>query len=171
MSVTYPTTKLDDNFTLALIATSSSDNFKPITQVYGIVFNNKGEILICRSSDTAKWQIPGGSPEKGESLEETLGRDLLEEVDVKVKNIKLLGFQRVDQKDNSFKHVGDRYYQARMYCELDELLPQTPDPASGKTWERKFVPQDKILVYLPWKVVGEAMFKDSSKEWAKNNNH
>ncbi len=43
------------------------------------------------------------------------------------------------------------------------LLPQTPDPASGKTWGRKFVPQDKILEYLPWKVVGEAMFRDAVK--------
>jgi len=144
------------------------ESYTPITQVYGIVFNDKGEILICRSSATAKWQIPGGSPEKGERPEETLERELLEEVDVKVKNIKLLGFQRVDQKDNPFKHVGDRYYQARMYCELEELLPQTPDPCTDQTWERKFVPQDKTMQYLPWKVVGEAMFGDAIKMYSLN---
>lgn len=165
----YPTVKLDDTFTLTWITTDSSANFKLITQVYGIIFNDKSEILICRSSETAKWQIPGGSPEEGEILEQTLKRELLEEVDAKVKNIKLLGFQQVDQKENPFKHVGDKYYQARMYCELDELLTQTPDPATGETWERKFVPADKILEYLPWKIVGEAMFGDASKTWIKNN--
>jgi len=167
MGATYPKIKLDNTFTLTWIATDSPERFKPITQVYGIVFNDKGEILICRSSETAKWQIPGGSPEKGESLEKTLERELLEEVDVKVNNIKLLGFQRVDQKDNPFKHVGDRYYQARMYCELDELLPQTLDPATGEIWQRKFVSSGKILEYLPWKIVGEAMFRDALRLFNK----
>jgi hypothetical protein len=32
------------------IKTSDINKYTPITQVYGIVFNDKGEILICRSS-------------------------------------------------------------------------------------------------------------------------
>ena len=40
---------------------------KPITQVYGILFNEKGEILIVHPVD--EWSLPGGKPEPGESYE------------------------------------------------------------------------------------------------------
>jgi hypothetical protein len=49
------------------IKTGDTSKYSPITQVYGIVFNDKGEILICRKGN-GDWQIPGGHPEKEKQL-------------------------------------------------------------------------------------------------------
>ena len=46
-----------------------------------IVLNDVGEILACRRSDRHQtWQLPQGGVDDGETLEETLYRELLEEV-------------------------------------------------------------------------------------------
>ena len=153
--------------TMSWIETDSIERFRPVTQVYGICFNERGEILICRETGEGKWQLPGGKPEIGESIEKTLTREVLEEVDIKVKNVKILGVQKVEFPNNPNKDEGEVFYQARCVCEIDELLPQTPDPASGKTWERKFVPADKISEYIQWGEIGYAMFKDAVGIWKK----
>jgi len=139
--------------------------YEPINQVYGIVFNDKGEILIARESSDGKWQLPGGKPEKGETIEETLKRELLEEVDVKAGEIHPLGAQKTEMPGNPNKNEGDIFYQIRCVVELGELLPQTPDPDRGNVWERIFVPAERITDYIKWGEVGNAMFADAIKLW------
>ncbi len=150
---------------LEWIRTDQKDTFLPITQVYGICFNNKGEILICRSVNTGKWQIPGGKPEGVESIEETLIRELDEEVTITVKNIRILGVQKVTYPNNPNTVEGDIFYQARMICDLDELSPSRPDPDNGKTWERDFVPSANVHEFVPWGDLGKAMFQDATDLW------
>ena len=143
------------------IQTDSLEGMSPITQVYAICFNEKHEILVCREDSNKPWILPGGHPENNESVEETLIRELQEETDVLVKNIKILGAQRVDNPDNPNKNEGNRFYQVRIVCKLEKLLPQTIDPASGIIWERKFVPADKITEFVKWGLIGERMFADA----------
>jgi 8-oxo-dGTP diphosphatase len=60
----------------------------------GILKNNKNMIiLIQRASETFKgyWALPGGIVEKNESVEETLIREMREEVGVQVKPLEILG--------------------------------------------------------------------------------
>ena len=46
-----------------------------------IVLNEAGKILACRRSDQHRtWQLPQGGVDDGESLEQTLFRELLEEI-------------------------------------------------------------------------------------------
>ena len=142
---------------------NSMKEFQPYHQVYGICFNDKNEILICKSSEKGPWQIAGGHPEGDETIEETLKREMIEEVDVKVKNIKLLGAQLTYPLSNPER----KGYQIRCICEVEELLPQTPDPANGNTWVRKFVPMEKVTEYVQWQVTGDAMFKDAIELYNK----
>ena len=143
------------------IETPDVEKYTPITQVYGIVFNDNGEILICRESKDGKWIIPGGHPEKGESLEDTLKREVSEEVDIEVLDIKPLGVVKVEFSDD----LGKVIYQSRFIAKFSKFKPQTPDPANGKTWERKFIPVDKITEYVKWGEIGDAMFKKAIKVW------
>jgi len=137
------------------------EKYSPMTQIYGVVFNKQGEILVAREAADGKWQIPGGKPEKNESIEEAIRRELLEEVDVKAGAIYPLGAQKTEIPNNPNKAEGDLFYQLRFVVELGELLPQTPDPDRGSVWERKFVPSDKITEYIKWGSVGDAMFADA----------
>ncbi len=145
------------------IRTDSLEKITPISQVYGIVFNDKNEILIARKVGDEKWIIPGGHPEGNETVEETLKREMIEEADVEVKNIKLLGGQKVHQEGKPKAYT----YQVRCVCEVKELLPQTIDPAENVNWERKFVPAAEITEYVKWGITGDAMFKDAIELWRK----
>jgi 8-oxo-dGTP diphosphatase len=138
------------------IRTSDIKKYHPIEQVYGIVFNNIGKILIARCGNNS-WNLPGGHPEKGESYEETLKRELLEEADVEIENIIPLGVQKAISGNDIKKAV----YQARFVASIKRILPQTPDPANGNIWQRIFVPADKVNSYIKWGEVGKAMFKDA----------
>ncbi|KKQ75388.1 MAG: hypothetical protein US96_C0012G0017 [Candidatus Woesebacteria bacterium GW2011_GWB1_38_5b] len=150
-------------YDLTWIRTDSLEKYSPITQVYGVCFDDKGQILICREGNEASWIIPGGHPEAGETIEQTLQRELLEEVDIKVKDIKILGVQKVEVPSNPEA----THFQVRCICKIDELLPQTPDPASGKVWERKLVPVEQINDYVKWGKTGEAIFSDAINLWKK----
>lgn len=153
---------------LEWIKTDKPERYTPLTQVYGVIFNKGGKILIARETKDFEWIIPGGRPNEGERLTKTLERELEEEVDVKAKELVPLGVQKVYFPNNPNKKDGELFFQARFIGLLDELLPQTPDPDSGNVWERKFIPFSSVGDYVKWGKTGEMMFKDAYNLFKKN---
>lgn len=145
--------------TYTWIPTSNIKKYLPIRQVHGFCLNVKDEVLICREPAEKSWKLPGGRPENDETPIETLRRELMEEVDVKVYNIKAVGAQRVDFPQNPKKSEGDLFYQVRYFCKIKRLLPQTIDPDTGVVYKRKFIPLSQLNSYLKWGSVGEAIVK------------
>lgn len=62
-----------------------------IVAVGGLVYNQKGEVLIAKSIRKNTWSFLGGQVEIGENLEEALKREIYEESGVIVKVCKLVG--------------------------------------------------------------------------------
>lgn len=93
------------------------------TQVTGICFTDEGQIVLV-SHDGNTWTLPGGSLEEGETLEQYLAREVMEEVCGRVTDGEYLGCQRVDDPGNpeGFRH----YYQTRFWArvELEEFRPE-----------------------------------------------
>lgn len=122
---------------------SDLKKFTPITQAYGICLDDNKNVLIIKGDPKWGWALPGGTPEPGETLRETLVRELQEEADVTVKDISFLGLQKVENKEKIL-------YQSRWLAKIDSVLPQTVDPAKGVILKRKFVPFKDLRNWVKW---------------------
>ena len=138
-----------------------SSNFlslKPITQVYGVCFNNKGNILIIRTPNE-NWNIPGGTPENNETPEQTLKRELEEEADVTIGKNAMIGYYEVISDKSTI-------YQLRFATLLNGMKLSTIDPALGVVNQRKFVLPAEFFKYIEIKDY-EPML-DEAISWFKN---
>jgi 8-oxo-dGTP diphosphatase len=137
------------------------DNFSPVTQVSGILLDKEGKVLICRSDKNKGWGIPGGKPEKGETIEETLVREVKEEVCCEITDTKPIGVIKVENLTNpNTKPV----YQVKMAAKISKVNKIQKDPATGRVFERKFVHLENIEKYINWGPVGRVMFTNAKKQ-------
>lgn len=90
------------------------------TQALGICFTADSRIVLVTWNDT-DWTLPGGTIEPGETLEQTLTREVFEEACARVRACGYIGCQRVEHLED------DRpaYYQTRFWARV-ELEPFEP---------------------------------------------
>jgi len=127
-----------------------------VTRVGAMCFKD-GKICLIRSGGGKKWVIPGGKPEKDESMEQALRRELDEEATLTVKNIKLLGATENFIKDNPKKNEGDHFFKLFFTADITELNPQTEDPDAGVTRERIFIRPEEFKDYIDWGPLSDAI--------------
>jgi 8-oxo-dGTP diphosphatase len=65
---------------------------KPVVGIGGVIIDRGRTLLIRRGSEPLRgeWSIPGGTLEVGETLEEGVARELLEETGVRVRVLELI---------------------------------------------------------------------------------
>lgn len=86
----------------------------PEPTVGPIIYNDQGEILLIRSPKWGKmWHIPGGHIELGETSEEALKREILEETNLEIDKIEFIGWQ--DAVYPEFFHV-KRHFLFLDFC-------------------------------------------------------
>jgi len=74
-----------------------------------LVFNEEGQLLLQRRSDSYDWGTIGGSLELGESLEEAAGRELYEEAGLRAEDFRFIAL--LSGKDMYYKYPhGDEVY-------------------------------------------------------------
>jgi len=77
---------------------------RPVVGVGGVVIENGRALLIRRGSEPLRgeWSIPGGTLELGESLEQGVARELLEETGLEVRVVELIEvFDRIFEGDEA----------------------------------------------------------------------
>ena len=69
--------------------------------------NERGEILICRrapsQSRAGYWEFPGGKFEAGEDGTQALRRELMEELELEIRNIRLLAVREHRYPNDTFR--------------------------------------------------------------------
>lgn len=137
-------------------AATNVGSLHPITQVYGVCFDTSGRILLLKQRNQP-WNIPGGTPESGETASETLIREVYEETTVRIGKHEMIGYQEV---------LGDTdspYYQLRYAALVEGIDPQQPDPDKNATHERLFVLPEEVMTYITFPQYKE-MF-DAAVKW------
>jgi 8-oxo-dGTP diphosphatase len=84
---------------------------RPVVGIGGVVIEHGRALLIRRGSEPllGQWSIPGGTLELGESLQEGVARELLEETGIEVRVLDLIEvFDRVYLEDGSTDALAKR---------------------------------------------------------------
>ncbi len=124
-----------------------------ITQVYGVLFTEDGRIML-RVDDNNFHGLIGGTPEPGETQEETLHREVYEEVNCKISNLHYLGYQLVEGD-------GEPYAQLRYIAKLEKIGKNRPDLDNGKLYERLLVPMEQAGEILDYGEDGKKIIKEA----------
>ena len=127
---------------------------KEYRQVSAFIYNDKNELLIVKNET---WTLPGGHPEAGETKEETLRREVMEETCSTIKDIHYIGAVEVIENN-------EKYYQLRYTAKLDKLLEYKRE---YETSERKLVNLENLLEYITWGKgkTFQAQLASSKKKW------
>jgi ADP-ribose pyrophosphatase YjhB (NUDIX family) len=144
MSISEQASFAGRNLTLTWQETGEIPTNLNISQVSAFCLNDNNEILIIKNKHG--WGLPGGHPESGETIEESLRREIKEEADCSIKNFKLIGYvEAADPQNDSVE--GKKYVQLRFLCRLDKIAEFR---AEFETSERQFVLPKQLPEYVVW---------------------
>ncbi|MEI6850748.1 MAG: NUDIX domain-containing protein [Candidatus Saccharibacteria bacterium] len=115
-------------------------------QVY-IIGNFDGKVPIVMYDNKGD-NLPGGKTEPGESLNETILREIEEELNMKVTSWEPLGYQKLTRPlDNT------PTYQFRAYAELEKINEFTND-SGGSVIGHRLVELDNLNKFIKYGEVG-----------------
>lgn len=125
-------------------------------QCYGYCFH-KDKLVIVKNGKKNTWGPVGGTVESGETLEETLAREVIEESNMRITHHQPIGYQRATYNNNK-----PQDYQLRFYCEVEPIGPFVADPDHSIVEVKEIDPQD-CKQYFDWKEIGDLILGKALK--------
>lgn len=95
-------------------------DWKKRTAARAIILDNQNKIPLLWSNKYLFYKIPGGGIENGENIIKALKREIMEELGIKIKNIKPLG-------EIKEYHTKNKYYQIS-YCFTAKVKKKVKNP-------------------------------------------
>jgi len=96
------------------------------------IFNEEGKVLLTRRQDNGQWCMPSGGMEPGESVEEAITRETLEETGLHVRVTRMVGVysdpnQLVVYQDGNKVQIVALHFQAEIVGGTLGLSDETSD--------------------------------------------
>jgi 8-oxo-dGTP diphosphatase len=103
---------------------------RPYLAVRAIITNESGRVLILKRANTAegdgKWCLPGGNIEYGETIEETVAREIMQETSLNCTDIRFLFYIENPPSEESELHYINLVFvcggdgKVKLNCESSE---------------------------------------------------
>ena len=130
--------------------------------VHGFCFC--GDKMVLVKHPKTGWMPAGGHIEEGESVEEAVIREVLEETNMKVLHQELIGFIDVYEPDKTVR-------QTRSFCFVEPYGDFVSDP-DGEIMEIKLIDPKDYKQYFDWKETGDRIMQralEMLKEYNEKN--
>lgn len=123
---------------------------KILQAVHGLCFY-KNKLVVVYAEGKGYWTFPGGGIEPGETYEEAVTREVLEESNMKVLHQELIGYQDIYEPERIVR-------QTRSFCIVEPNGDFTPNPDEEIT-EIKLIDPKDIKQYFDWGKIGERIME------------
>lgn len=113
----------------------------------------KGKLVVVREPE-GHWGLPGGSIEDGEGVADSAHREVMEETNMKIINMRFVSVQEV------IFPTGPQYHVVRVACIVEPIGDFKADPA-GEVTEIKLIEPDGIIALADsqWGKMAERMLE------------
>ena len=128
----------------------------PWQQVYAIGNLNGRVPLITSMTCEKEFNLPGGRTEPGETIEQTIAREMIEECNMRVIEWQPLGYQHLIEPD------GKQIFQFRVYVKLEKIGKFVNDPGGGVI-KNTMVDLSQVNSLIKYGEIGERMVKLAKK--------
>ena len=122
---------------------------KILQGVHAFCFYKNKMVLVCHSK--SGWMPPGGGIESGETYEEAVTREVMEETNMQVLHQELIGFQDIYEPDRIVR-------QTRSFCTVEPIGNFAADPDGDVTKIELIDPRD-YKKYFDWGEIGERIMR------------
>jgi len=120
-----------------------------------VIVEEDGEILLIKNKTEKLYDIVGGGIEMGETIEEAISRECIEEAGIRVEQGKLVA-SHVDW----FYHEKGVFYQTLQIFYSAELLGELQEPTEQNIEWRGFVPIEEVGVKYKVPPIVERVIKE-----------
>lgn len=117
------------------------------------------KLVIVYAEAKGYWTPPGGGVEAGESIEEAVAREILEETNMRVVRQEFIGYQDIFEPDKINT-------QTRHICLVEPVGEFISDP-DGDVTEIKLVDPKNLKQYFDWGVIGDRLLKRALEKFPK----
>lgn len=148
-----------DKYVLEFFRTHDFSDVSPKTQSSAVCFLDDDHIVLFQHVD-GYLSLPGGTIEKGETPEEALKREVMEEATCEILEFGPMGYLKTYKKEVP----GTVWYQLRYWAKVN-CLEETPDP-DGSSLHRVIVQYEEAAEKLGWKDAG-TFLKIAQEEYLK----
>lgn len=132
----------------------------PWEQVYAIADLDSQVVLVSSAVSEKNFNLPGGHTESGETIEQTIARELVEECNMRLLDWQPLGYQHPTKPD------GTSVYQFRVYARCEKIGEFTHDPGGGV--KNTLVQLDEVNPHINYGEIGERMIELARPHFAND---
>lgn len=122
---------------------SAYDKYNFTIRVTGILIEEDKILLVKQKvNDTRNWTLPGGKLERGETLEQGIIREMLEETGLNTEIVKMLYVCDVEATENTLLHITFLLKKTK-----GEIQIPSNEFESNPIYDVKFVPISELHQY------------------------